>query len=282
MQEALELANQFFSIFKNISLSNILDILLMTAIFYKVLGVIKDTKAAQLIKGFALILVALQVSKTFGFVALTWLIQSTLNFWVIAVIVIFQPELRRMLEHLGKTTLSNRKKDDADGYTNMINNIERAVFNLSKTSTGALIVIARNYRLNEFYEKGTKMDAIPTSALFITAFVDGTPLHDGAMIIEDGRVKAANCVLPLTEQDISNDYGTRHRAALGITEQCDAISVVVSEETGTISICANGTLKKYSDRIKFRADLTKLLTTDDGYISKEKRWKFWKHIKKEK
>lgn len=280
MNELSELLKQFFSIFLNISLMNILDILIITFIFYKLIRVIKNTKAEVLFKGFAFILIAMKISEIFGFVALTWIIEASLNFGVIAFIVIFQPEFRKILEHLGQTTLTNKKKLTTDDTTNMINNIERAVFELSKTKTGALIVLSRQYNLSDYYKKGTPLDAVVTYALLINSFVDGTPLHDGALIIEDNRIKAGNCVLPLTEQEISNDYGTRHRAAIGITEHCDAISVVVSEETGTISICTKGVLMKFDDRIKFRATLTDLLTQEDEYNIKEKGVLLWGKLTK--
>lgn len=282
LNEIAEILKQFFSIFLNISLRNILDILIITFIFYKLIGIIKDTKAEQLFKGFAFILIAMKISEIFGFVALTWIIETTLNFGVIAFIVIFQPEFRKILEHLGQTTLTSRKRSTTDDTTNMINNIERAVFELSKTKTGALIILSRQYNLSDYYKKGTPLDAVVTYALLINSFVDGTPLHDGALIIQDNRVKAGNCVLPLTEQTISNDYGTRHRAAIGISEQCDAVSIVVSEETGTISICTNGVLVKYDDRIKFRAALTELLTIDEDYTIKEKGVKIWETLVKGK
>lgn len=283
MNELTEFIKQFFSIFLNINTRNVLDILIITFIFYKLIGIIKDTKAEQLVKGFVFILVAMKISEFFGFVALTWIIESSLNFGVIAFIVIFQPEFRRILEHLGQTTLYNRKKGSDTDNTNLINNIERAVFELSKNSTGALIIISRKYNLSDYYKKGTPLDAIVTYALLINAFVDATPLHDGALIIEDGRVKAGNCVLPLTEQNISNDYGTRHRAALGISEQCDAVSIVVSEETGNISICTNGTIQKFNDRIKFRAHLTELLSdSEDENLITQKGVQLWEKLKKVK
>lgn len=283
MSELTEFIKQFFSIFLNINTRNVLDILIITFIFYKLIGIIKDTKAEQLVKGFAFILVAMKISEIFGFIALTWIIESSLNFGVIAFIVIFQPEFRRILEHLGQTTLYNRKKGSDTDNTNLINNIERAVFELSKNSTGALIIISRKYNLSDYYKKGTPLDAIVTYALLINAFVDATPLHDGALIIEDGRVKAGNCVLPLTEQNISNDYGTRHRAALGISEQCDAVSVVVSEETGNISICTNGVIKQFNDRIKFRAHLTELLNdSEDENLITQKGVMLWEKLKKVK
>lgn len=283
MSELKELIEQFLSIFLNINIRNILDIFIITFIFYKLIGIIKDTKAEQLVKGFALILVAMKISEIFGFVALTWIIQTSLNFGVIAFIVIFQPEFRKILEHVGNTTIYSRKKDSDTDNTNLINNVERAVFELSKTSTGALIIISRRNNLSDYYKKGTPLDAIVTYALLINAFVDSTPLHDGALIIEDGRIKAGNCVLPLTEQDISNDYGTRHRAALGISEQCDAISIVVSEETGNISICTNGIIKKFDDRIKFRAHLIDLLKDyDEDNIITKKGVRLWEKLRKTK
>ena len=278
IEELTTIVQQFFSIFNNITYKNVLDIGIITFIFYKITTLVKDTKAEQLVKGFVLIFVVMQVSQIFGFIALTWIIQSTLNFGVIAFIIIFQPEFRKILGHIGEATFSNRKKEqNEDEYINIINNIERAVFELSRTKTGALIVVARKHRLNEITKKGTPLDATVTYALLINAFVDGTPLHDGAIIIQDERVVAGNCVLPLTEQIISNEYGTRHRAALGISETTDSVSIIVSEETGNISICESGKLKTYSDRIKFRAALSKLLI-ENKTNTIEKKVKWWKKI----
>lgn len=273
------LINEFFSLFSNMTFKNILDIGLLTFIFYKVSKITKDTKAEQLSKGLLVILCVLEISKSFGFIALTWLIQSTLNFGVIAVIVIFQPEFRRVLERLGQTTLSSRQKDFDLDYSNIINSIERAVFDMSKEKTGALIVMARKYNLNEFIDKGTKLDAEISYHLIMNSFVDGTPLHDGALIIQDGRIKAGNCILPLTEQEISSLYGTRHRAGIGISEKYDCISIVVSEETGEISICINGCIEKYTDKIKFRAKLSSLFCNDLSTSEKKVRFS-WKRIAK--
>lgn len=283
MNEAVEFFKQFFSIFGDINVRNVLDIFILTLIFYKLIGIIKGTKAEQLVKGFVSILIAMKISEIFGFIALTWIIQTSLNFTVIAVIVIFQPEFRKILEHLGQTTFYNRRKDATNDNTNLIDNIERAVFELSKTKTGALIIIARQYNLYDYYKKGTPLDAVVTYAILINSFVDGTPLHDGALIIQDSRIKAGNCVLPLTEQDIPNEYGTRHRAAIGLSEQCDAISIVVSEETGKISICTDGNICTYNDRIKFRSDLSDLLTQkEDEHTISKKGGALWELLKKVK
>lgn len=282
MAKIIQFITEFFSLFNNVTFTNILDIIALTFIFYKLAGVIKDTKAEQLVKGYLVLLVVQLLSKGLGFIGLTWLIENALSFGVIAFVIIFQPEFRRILGHLGETTFANLKKNNNSIVNDDITEcLTKAVFDLSKEKTGALIVIARRNNLQDYFSKGTPIDGIITHSLILNSFIDGTPLHDGALIIQDGRIKAGNCVLPLTEQSISHKYGTRHRAALGISEECDAISIVVSEETGDISICENGKLTHYYNKVTFKQELTALLQYDN-FINdiRKKRFKVWSKLKK--
>lgn len=235
--------NSLLSIVKHITPLNIIDISIVAYIFYKLFMLIQKTRAEQLVKGIILILIVMKVSEILGLLTLYWIIQNTLTVGLIALIIIFQPELRKALEHLGRSKfLSKKFLEDDEELEKVVDEVVIAAVNLSNTKTGALMIIEQDTGLNDYVESGTKIDGLVTSQLLENIFVENTPLHDGAVIIRRDRIVAASCVLPLTEQMVSKELGTRHRAAIGITETCDAIAVVVSEETGTISISINGKL----------------------------------------
>lgn len=252
--------SSLLSIIKNITVINVVDIIIVAYIFYKLFILIRETRAEQLIKGLILILVVMKLSELLGFVTLHWIIQNTLTVGLIALIVIFQPELRKALEHLGRSRfLTKRFFDTDEEIEKVVEEITFAAINLSSTKTGALIVIEQDTGLNDFMESGVMIDAAVSSALLENIFVENTPLHDGAVIIRRDRIAAAACVLPLTEQQIKKDLGTRHRASLGITENSDAIAIVVSEETGIISLAINGKLTRNYNAERLRMVLTKVL-----------------------
>lgn len=252
--------SSLLSIIKNITVINVVDIIIVAYIFYKLFILIRETRAEQLIKGLILILVVMKLSELLGFVTLHWIIQNTLTVGLIALIVIFQPELRKALEHLGRSRfLTKRFFDTDEEIEKVVEEITFAAINLSSTKTGALIVIEQDTGLNDFMESGVTIDAAVSSALLENIFVENTPLHDGAVIIRRDRIAAAACVLPLTEQQIKKDLGTRHRASLGITENSDAIAIVVSEETGIISLAINGKLTRNYNAERLRMVLTKVL-----------------------
>jgi diadenylate cyclase len=265
------------SIVKNMTILNVLDIMIVAYIFYKLYALIKETRAEQLIKGLVLIVVVMKLSEILGLITLHWLIQNTLTVGLIAVIVIFQPELRKALERLGRSRILTRKFFDSDEeIEKLVDEITLAAVNLSSSRTGALIVIEQDTGLNDYIESGVTIDGIASSALLENIFVENTPLHDGAVIIRRDRIVAAACVLPLTEQVVSKELGTRHRAGIGISEVCDAIAVIVSEETGNISLAINGKLTRNYNSERLKNVLTKILkhnmAVDTTMFKKVKEW----------
>ncbi|KMT21187.1 hypothetical protein CLCY_1c04210 [Clostridium cylindrosporum DSM 605] len=248
------------TILQNISIWNVVDILIVAYIFYKLFTLIKETRAEQLIKGLVFIVVIMKLSDVLGLMALNYLLQSTLTVGLIALIVIFQPELRKALEKLGRSKIITRKLfDTEEEIEEVTKEISKAVQNLSNTKTGALIVIEMETGLVEYTENSTKIDGLLSSQLLENIFVENTPLHDGAVIIRRDRIMAAAAVLPLTHQHVNRSLGTRHRAALGVSEASDAIAIVVSEETGNISLAVNGRLTRNYNEEKLISVLSKVL-----------------------
>lgn len=239
---------------RNISISSVMDILVVSYILYKGYMLIKETRAEQLLKGIILIIFLIPISSFFHLVMLNWILTKTLTIGVLSFVIIFQPEIRRALEHLGRTAFNDKHiLQDEEVMEKVVTEIVNSVDNLSKSKTGALIVIEQITGLGDIINTGTKVDAIVSAALLENIFVVNTPLHDGATIIRNDRIVSAGCFLPLTNNnDLNKKLGTRHRAAIGISENSDALIVVVSEETGTISFAANGKLiRNYTkDRLK--------------------------------
>jgi diadenylate cyclase len=227
-------------------LATIVDILLVWYVIYKLINLIKGTKAVQLLKGIFVILLARVVSEFFGLKTLSWIMQQTINWGFLAIIIIFQPELRRALEQLGRGRFFSRSSGpDDDDQEKMVEAIIKATDYMAKRRIGALISIERETGMSDYIETGIPLDAKVSSELLINIFIPNTPLHDGAVIIQRNNVAAAACYLPLSESPfISKELGTRHRAALGISEVTDSITVVVSEETGNISLTKNGELHR--------------------------------------
>lgn len=283
MSEFFDFIKNFFEIFKYMNFKNVLDVLILTLFFYQILKTIRHTKAEQLVKGFVFILFVMKMSEILGLVALTWIIKGTLNFGVIAFIIIFQPEFRRILEKIGQRNwMGNKKLSEEDSYSKIIHILEKASFKLSKSKTGALIVISRSVSLKEYYENATLLDAIVSTSLLENIFVNETPLHDGAVIIQEDRIKAANCIMPLTDKELPVEFGTRHRAAIGISETCDAVSIIVSEETGKVSICHDGIIVRCKDKIAFQKELRDLLISGNDNSEKllAKGERVWNRLKK--
>lgn len=249
-------------LFYNIRIRDFIDIAIVAYVFYKVIGLIKETRAGQLIRGIILILLATQVSDWIGLYTIHWILRNTMTVGVIALLVVFQPELRRALEHLGRSRFFSNVfiSKQEDQPTKTIEEIIKAVQMLAQDKTGALIVIERETKLGDVIDTGIKMDSLVSGELLLNTFIPNTPLHDGAMIIRNNRIMAAGCFLPLTEnQNLSNQVGTRHRAGLGITESSDAVVVIVSEETGIISMALNGKLSRYLDIKSLKQILINLL-----------------------
>ena len=227
---------------------DVVDILVVAYIIYRVMKLLKDTSAARLAKGILILVLIMLFASFLHLTLISWLLRNALSVGVFAVVVIFQPELRRLLEQIGKGNLSRMliPDTDPDVVESMIVATVSACADMSRTKTGALIVFERKERLGEIIATGTRVDAAPSAELIKNIFFKNSPLHDGAMIVRAGRVCAAGCVLPLSgNQGLSRDLGTRHRAAVGMSETADSVLVVVSEETGAISVAIGGMLKRH-------------------------------------
>lgn len=253
----------FVSLASNVNIPDIVDIAIVTYIFYKVYTFIKDTRAEQVLKGMLFLLVATKVSEIFNLHTLYWMLENTLTVGLIAVLIIFQPELRSGLEYIGRTKFTLLGKNNytisEDELKKDIEEIVECLYSLSRQKIGALIIMERDTRIGEVINTGTIIDAEISRQLLINIFIPNTPLHDGAVVIRDGKVKAAACFLPLTEsKDLSKDLGTRHRAAIGVSEISDCLSLIVSEETGAVSIAKSG--KLYRNMTKER--LTNILRSN--------------------
>ncbi len=242
----------------------ILDITLVAYILYKLFSLIRGTRAVPLINGVFTLVVAYLAARILRFYTIMFILENAFIAASVAIPIIFQPELRRALEHLGRGRLlpTNRRNEDVreEDTTRLIDQVVRATEILGRTKTGALIVIERETGLGEYIDSGIKLDALVTWELLTNVFVEKTPLHDGAAIIRSTRVSAAACWLPLAEASVlAHDLGTRHRAGIGVTEQSDAVTVIVSEETGTISVAVGGKLTRHLDDKTLREMLTNLL-----------------------
>ena len=263
---------------KMITFTNIIEILLLSFLIYKILCWVQNTRAWTLLKGGVIILVFYLLASFLRFTTITWINNRMGLIAVLAVLIIFQPELRKALEQLGSknilTGLFLESVRGPEGYTEKtVNEIVRAAYEMGKVKTGALIVIEKDVSLQEVEHTGIEIDGIVTSQLLINIFEHNTPLHDGAVVIRGNRITAATCYLPLTDSlTISKDLGTRHRAALGISESTDSMTVVVSEETGRVSLAQGGVLKRISDPEVLRA----ALTVENGEEVTTGRFKIWK------
>lgn len=237
-----------FNQFRTISFIDIIDILIVAYIIYRIMKLLKDTSAERLIKGIIILVGIMLLASMLHLTMISWLLQQALNVGLFAIVVVFQPELRRLLEQIGKCNFSRLivPADAPDEVESMITATVSACADMSRTKTGALIVFERRECLGEIISTGTMVDAAPSAELIKNIFFKNSPLHDGAMIVRAGRVCAAGCVLPLSgNQSLSRDLGTRHRAAVGMSESADSVLVVVSEETGSISVAIGGMLKRH-------------------------------------
>ena len=221
--------------------------IILAYVIYKIMAWIKNTKAWSLLKGITVIAVFLLIAYILQLRTILWVSQRMLGVVIIALVILFQPELRHALERLGQRRIFSGFRGGGKGYErfskSVANEIVDAAFDMGRAKTGALIVIEQNQKLDEYLKTGIRIDAELTSQLLINIFEHNTPLHDGAVVISDNKIAAAACMLPLaSDTDIAKELGTRHRAAIGISKESDAIAVVVSEETGKISVAKDGTL----------------------------------------
>ena len=255
-----------FNAMKTAGPMDVIDILIVAYIIYRLMKLLKDTSAARLAKGVIWLLLIFLVATLAGLNTISFILRNSLGLGVTAAIVIFQPELRRLLEQLGKGNFSSLlvSANDPAAVEAAINATVKACSDMSRSKTGVLIVFERKERLGEIVSTGTVMDAEPSPELLKNIFFKNSPLHDGALIMREGRICAAGCVLPLSgNQNLSRDLGTRHRAAVGMSESSDSVLVVVSEETGAISVAIGGMLKRHLSPEVLRKVLEAELITDD-------------------
>ena len=244
-----DLADMIFSVIRTAGLVDVLDVLVLSYIVYVIMKLVRETRAGQLVKGILLLVIVYIAAQFLEMKAISYIMAEMLNIGIIAIIILFQPELRRTLEKAGYTKLGLRfgsgTGNESSIWSKPIEAICDACVELSATSTGALIVVERQTKLGEQIENGTILNATPSKELFGNIFYNKTPLHDGAAIMRNGKILAAACFLPKPQKEefINKRLGSRHRAAIGMSENSDAIVIVVSEETGSISVAENGVLK---------------------------------------
>ena len=239
-----------WNVFNRPTIADVLDILIVAFLLYELLMLTKETRASAVLKGLVTLVVASWVSDLLGLTALNWVLLNVVNNGTVVLVILFQPELRKALEQLGRGAIHKASVSaDLAESSHIVNEITSCLLTLSRRRVGALIVIEQRIGLKDIIETGTSLNSQISAALLENIFEPNTPLHDGAVVIRGPRIMAAACILSLSEgKGISRELGTRHRAALGVTETTDAISLIVSEETGTISVARNGRLTRHLDR----------------------------------
>ncbi len=272
--------NQLIYALSSIRIFDIVDILIMAYIIYKAIGFLRESRAGQLVKGLIILFAVYAIGLWWKLAVVNWVLNKVMNSLLIAVVVIFQPELRRILENVGRTKFVRGQLFDnsEDHITESIDKISKAAGFMQEKKIGALIVFERTTQLGEIINTGTVLDANPSVSMVNNIFFPKSPLHDGAMIVREGRLYAAGCILPLTHNtDISSQLGTRHRAAIGMSENSDAVVLVVSEETGIISIVVDGKITRNYNSVTASAELRRLLLDEN---QKEKSSTFKTAIEK--
>lgn len=261
---------------KTIQLTDIIDIVLVAFIVYNVIRFIRQTRAAQLLKGIGILLVVMYLSDWFQLNVINFILLNTMQVGVTALLIVFQPELRRALEHMGRSKFGSIFSfDDKKSEEDVIDEICLAVNAMSRSKTGALMVFERKTKLDDMLTGGTLIQADISSELIENIFVPNTPLHDGAVVVRNGKIYKAACVLPLSaNKNLSKEFGTRHRAGLGISEQSDCVVLVVSEETGKISVMIGGDMIRNLSVASLSRVLNKLVRETEQ--EKTKNLRFWK------
>jgi len=260
------------NLLSTLRIQDLFDVIIVAVLIYFVLKYIRETRAYTLVKGVVVLVIVQQIAQFFGLYTLNYILKGCLQFGIIAVIIIFQPEIRRALERMGNTPWFKflRFSDSASSATETITEICNAVSNLARHRTGSLIVLEQNTKLGDIISTGIELDSLITSELIINIFNNKAPLHDGAVVIRDDRIIAATCLLPLTlNQNLSKDLGTRHRAAIGVSETTDCVVIVTSEETGIISVARNGSLTRNLSVATLEKMLSSILNPDSKNIKKE-------------
>lgn len=269
-----------------IGVTDIIEMLIIAFLIYHLVNWFRRTRAWTLVKGIAVLIVLWMIASILELEVILWIFGNTIDVGIIALVIVFQPEFRRALEQLGQNSILSPifdSKDKLERFSDeTIDELVRATFNLAKTKTGALIVIERDIPLNEYSKTGIPLDALISSQLIINIFEINTPLHDGAVLLKGNRIIAATSYLPLSDDvSLSKDLGTRHRAAVGISEATDSLTIVVSEETGKVSVAVKGTLIRNVDSDYLR---NRLIILQNKIEEKGKsKFKLWKgRIKDEK
>ena len=274
--------NLFF--LSTIELSDIFDILIVSYLIYKVVVFFKNTRAFQLLKGIILLLLTTQLSELLKLNTLGFILRNTMQVGLLALVILFQPEIRRALSKVGSKRfkfLNFEENIEQDEIQYAVAQIKEACIALTALRYGALIVIERDIKIGDIIRTGTTLNSQLSSELLINIFVPNTPLHDGAVVIGENKIKAAACFLPLSQNEgLSKELGTRHRAGVGITESTDSVVIIVSEETGKISVAIEGTLTRNLSEKTLETVLTKAFTKELG--QKAKRNSVWRFKKNEK
>lgn len=271
MEHISEILTRIYNSIHLIGISDVLDILIMTFVVYKVIDIIRKTHSSRLAKGIFVLIVTLVLAELLKLTMIRFFIREALQLGLIAVVIIFQPELRRILERLGSGKITGLFSSGPATIStdNTITQTVLAFDAMSQSKTGALVVFERDTNLSEHMNTGTILDADITSELLRNIFFEPAPLHDGAVIIRNGRVAAAGCMLPLSNNNnLSHDLGMRHRAAVGISEHSDAVVAVVSEETGAISVAINGMMKRHLDPATFEMILRSELIQNEETVQR--------------
>lgn len=266
----VQIQNALWNVFFRAGFVDFIDMFFVALIIYQLFLLIRETRASSLLKGVFILLFACFFSSILGLTSLNWLLLALVNNGAIVLLILFQPEIRKMLEQLGRGSIKSLSKSiDLKRKDSDVEAITTALINLSKRRVGALIVFERRVGTKEIIDTGTKMDSEISSQLIENIFEPNTPLHDGAVIIRSNRIMAAGCILTLTQnKSVSRELGTRHRAALGVTETTDAITLIVSEETGVISMAREGKLTRHLDENALRSILSSIYKhNNDSLIS---------------
>ena len=262
----------WISFVPKLTIKNLLEIMIIAVLVYEMLVWIKNTRAWTLLKGILLILGFFLMAAVLELDTILWLLEKTSYIAVTAILIIFQPESKNVLTKLFSTDDNKKKNEEFSEKT--INELVRACFEMSKVKTGALMVIEQGTPLGEIERTGIEVDGLVTSQLLINIFEHNTPLHDGAVVIRGNRVAAATCYLPLSDNmDISKALGTRHRAAVGVSETTDSVTLVVSEETGRVSVATGGHLRRVADGDELKTLLNAMVKKEDAGTGRLRIWK---------
>lgn len=278
----LQIQNVLWNVFNRPSITDIVDILIVAFLLYELLMLTRETRASAVLKGLVMLVLASWISDLLGLTALNWILLNIVNNGAVVLVILFQPELRKALEQIGRGAIRDTSRvTDHEENEQIVREISNCLLSLSRRRVGALIVFEQRIGLKDIIETGTALNSRISSALLENIFEPNTPLHDGAVVIRGNQIMAAGCFLTLSEgKSISRELGTRHRAALGITETTDAITLIVSEETGIISMAKEGRLTRHLDRMSLEQVLLSMYHQKDSSLwsalmEKTRRRKGW-------